>query len=128
MWLERDEDLISDEQASVCAAHGAESTACDLNMKVGIALATLGDLPLNALRHRPENGTTGWYIWGGELSQAPDFFLPMHAAHLAEYVPQLVPYLALAPGWRVLIARPSSTFGTTRAFWANDRRGSFFRV
>jgi hypothetical protein len=73
-------------------------------MKVGIALPTLGDLPLNALRHRPGNGTTGWYIWGGNLSDAPDFFQTLHAEHLYEYVPQLVPYLALAPGWRVLIA------------------------
>lgn len=104
MQLARDEALISDEQASVCAAHGADSIACDPDMKVGIALATLADLPLNAMRHRPKNGTTGWYIWGGDLSEAPDFFLPLHAAHLPDYVPQLGPYLALAPGWRVLIA------------------------
>jgi hypothetical protein len=99
MRLERDEALISDEQLSVCAAHGADSIPCDPNMKVGIALATLEDLPLNALRHRPANGTSGWYIWGGALSEAPEFFLPLHAAHLSEYVPQLVPYLALARRW-----------------------------
>jgi len=104
MRTARDEALISDEQASVCAAHGADSIGCDPDMKVGIALSTLGHLPLNALRHRPENGTTGWYIWGGNLSEAPDFFQPLHAGHLCEYVPQLVRYLALAPGWRVLIA------------------------
>jgi hypothetical protein len=73
-------------------------------MKVGIALATLAHLPLHALRHPPENGMTGWYIWGGDLSEAPNFFQPLHAGHLSEYVPRLVPYLALAPGWRVLLS------------------------
>lgn len=95
---------VSEEQAEICAAHGLAPVACDPDLKVGVALATLGLLPLNALRHRPVSGTTGWYIWGGELSDAPDFFQPLHAAHLSEYVPSLLPYLALAPGWRVLIA------------------------
>jgi hypothetical protein len=78
--------------------------ACYPDLKVGIALTSLEQLPLNALRHRPEAGTVGWYIWGGELSDAPDFFQPLHASHLDEYVPNLLPYLALAPGWRVLLA------------------------
>ena len=95
---------VSEEQTEVCAAHGVAPVACDPEAKVGIALATLQRLPLNALRHTPINGTCGWYIWGGELSDAPGFFQPLHAAHVPEYVPQLVPYLALAPGWRVLIA------------------------
>ncbi len=28
----------------------------------------------------------------------------MHVAHLPEYAPTLVPYLALAPGWGVILA------------------------
>lgn len=76
-----------------------------LSDKVGIALATLQELPLNALRHKPEGGTCGWYIWGGEhFSEDKDFFQPLHVAHLADHVPLLVPYLDLAPGWRVLLA------------------------
>jgi hypothetical protein len=72
---------------------------------VGIALQTLHLLPLNALRHYPENGTCGWYIWGGsELSTDPEFFQPLHFSHLLERLPKLVPYLSLAPGWRVLLA------------------------
>jgi hypothetical protein len=70
-----------------------------------VALETLGRLPLNALRHQPEGGDCGWYIWGGEeLSQSPNFFSPLHVEHLGDYVPGLIPYLSLAPGWRVLIA------------------------
>jgi hypothetical protein len=72
---------------------------------VGIALETLGLLPLNALRHPPEHGTCGWYIWGGsELPRDPEFFQALHVEHLNEYCAQRLPFLALAPGWRVLLA------------------------
>ena len=77
----------------------------DPNEKVGIAVATLGRLPLNGLRHLPADGTCGWYIWGGEeLSQQPGFFEPLHVAHLAEICPAVLPYLPLAPGSRFLLA------------------------
>ena len=96
--------MISEEQARICATHGVAPVPCEPDLKVGIALNTLDRLPLNALRHRPEAGTAGWYIWGGEFSDASNFFQPLHASHLSEYVPDLLPYLALAPGWRVLLA------------------------
>lgn len=47
---------------------------------------------------------SGWYVWGGELSADPEFFKPLHVCHLADYAPELLPFLALAPGWRVLLA------------------------
>jgi hypothetical protein len=53
----------------------------------------------------PEHGTCGWYIWGGgEFPQDPEFFQALHVEHLSEYCAQLLPFLALAPGWRVLLA------------------------
>ncbi|MGB4812803.1 MAG: hypothetical protein WBP13_10060 [Methylophilaceae bacterium] len=73
-------------------------------MKLGIALATLHLLPLYASRYMQENGTCGWYIYGGEYSSDPDFYQPLHVAHLSQYCPQIIPYLALAPGWRVILA------------------------
>jgi hypothetical protein len=73
-------------------------------MKVGIALATLDRVPINALRHPVDGDTTGWYIWGGEFSTDDGFFQSMHASHLFGMLPKLIPYLALAPGWRVLLA------------------------
>lgn len=78
--------------------------------KVSIALATLDQVPLNGLRHRPEAGTSGCYIWGGTtLSEAPDFFDPLHHHHMPEYCPAALPFLALPflalpPGWRFLAA------------------------
>jgi hypothetical protein len=73
-------------------------------MKVGISLATIDRSPLNALRHPVLGDASGWFIWGGELSTDKDFFQPMHASHLFGVVPRLIPYLALSPGWRVLLA------------------------
>ncbi|QXI31593.1 hypothetical protein HU752_022615 [Pseudomonas vanderleydeniana] len=56
------------------------------------------------MRIRPEAGTCGWYIWAGEeLSEADDFFVPLHVAHLDDWEPLLLPYLGLAPGFRFLI-------------------------
>lgn len=75
-------------------------------MKVGVARNVRERLvPLNGLRHTPEGDTTGWYIWAGEeLSDDPQFFEPIHVGHLAELCPEVLPYLALPPGWRFLIA------------------------
>nr|WP_307437022.1 hypothetical protein [Labrys monachus] len=75
-------------------------------LKVGIASnARTGLQPLNGLRHPPQGDTTGWYIWAGEiLSDADDFFQPVHVAHLSEIYPAVLPYLGLPPGWRFLIA------------------------
>ncbi len=96
-------DVIS--QKAVCVQYGSEFIPPAPHEKVGIALNTLGQLPLNALRHPAENGTCGWYIWGGEvLSQEPDFFQPLHVQHLSERCTEIIPFLALAPGWRVLLA------------------------
>jgi hypothetical protein len=97
--------LSTDEQVQVCRRFGSQVHVPLPNAKVGIALKTLGQRPLNALRHPPEGDTSGWYIWGGEnLSSDPAFFEPLHVSHLSEYCPTLLPYLALAPGWRVLLA------------------------
>lgn len=89
----------------VCKRFGVLSEFPLASDKVGIALGTLNLLPLNALRHKPEGGTCGWYVWGGgSMSTDEDFFSPLHFVHLPELVPQLIPYLGLPPGWRVLLA------------------------
>jgi len=92
-------------QQQICERFDAAFTPVDPDSKVGIALKTLRLEPLNALRIAPEGTVCGWYIWGGEQwSDDPDFFQPLHALHLAKYCPPLIPYLALPPGWRVLLA------------------------
>jgi hypothetical protein len=72
---------------------------------VGLAECNRGRAePVHGLRHPVSAGTTGWFIWSGELSSADDFFNPIHAKHLETKVPVVVPYLALPPGWRFLVA------------------------
>jgi hypothetical protein len=92
-------------QKSVCSRFQTKFVESKNELKVGIALQTLGQTPLNALRHPIEGDTTGWYIWAGEqMSEEVNFFQPLHVEHLSNYVPELLPYLGLAPGWRVLLA------------------------
>jgi len=91
-------------QSEVCEQLGSLFLPPAEDDLVGIALSTLSQLPLNALRHPQGHGTCGWYIWGGAYSDDPEFFQPLHLHHVVEHVPQLVPYLALAVGWRVLLA------------------------
>lgn len=65
----------------------------------------LGHPPLNGLRHPQEGDTSGWYLWAGtDLSDEPDFFVPLHVEHLEEWCPEAIPFLALPPGWRFLVA------------------------
>ena len=104
------------EQIAVCKRFGSDVVPSDPNSKLGIALSTLDQLPLTAVRHRPENGTCGWYIWGGDYSSAPDFFQALHVAHIAKYCPAIIPYLALAPGWGVILAPDIEDV------WFDDRR------
>ena len=83
--------------------------------KAGIALATLDQVPLNGLRHRPEAGTSGWYIWGGTtIGEAADFFDPLHHRHMAEYCPAALPFLALP--------RVTTIIWVTRPEVGGDRR------
>ena len=93
-------------QASTAERFGASPMPPDASLKVGIARNVgTGLEPLNALRHTPEADACGWYVWAGrEMSQASDFFEPLHVSHLPDRCPEVIPYLALPPGWRVLLA------------------------
>ena len=96
---------IESEQQKLCSAHGVELYPCGPDTKVGIALDTLTQTPINGLRHPPEGDTNGWYIWGGEvLSSSPEFFQPLHTEHLCARLPIVLRFLGLPPGYRFLIA------------------------
>jgi len=88
----------------VCSRFGAAAEPPAHGAKLGIALATIDELPINGLRVRLD-GTCGWFIWGGggEASTDPDFYQPLHVAHIAEYLPSVEPYLSLPPGYRFQI-------------------------
>jgi hypothetical protein len=91
-------------QRSICIKYNAPFVSCPPNSIVGISRNVRdGAQPINGLRHPVEGETSGWYIWGGEeLSDDPDFFLPLHIEHLLEWCPDIIKFLGLAPGWRFL--------------------------
>ena len=91
-------------QRSICERYGSPFVAAESDSKTGIAVSTLGSQPLNAMRTQPGELTSGWYIWcGEELSRDNDFFEPLHTRHLSRYCPEILKYLALGAGWRVLL-------------------------
>jgi hypothetical protein len=97
---------VMESQRATCLRYRVDFFPSPFNLKVGISRAVgSGQLPLNGLRHSPEGDTTGWYLWSGEyLDTDPDFFQPMHVEHLLSRCPEILPYLALPPGYRFLVA------------------------
>lgn len=97
---------IQQQQEAICDRFGAIPSPCPPHLKVGIAQnVQTGLQPINGMRVKAEGDTTGWYIWAGqELSNDPDFFVPLHVEHLPTWCPSVIPYLLLPVGWRFLIA------------------------
>ena len=96
---------IRKSQQEMCRRFGAPFLEADVQLKIGISRNFgVHDAPINGLRHPPDGDTTGWYIWSGEWSDAPDFFQPHHLHHLYAQYPDLIKFLGLAPGWRFLFA------------------------
>jgi len=93
------------DQLRVCAESGVAPVAVRDDEKLGIASnVRTGLLPINGVRNRPQGGTCGWYIWAGEeQSTDPDFFQPLHVAHLEDWCKLALPFLLLPPGWRFLV-------------------------
>src|SRR5256885_5694679 len=74
---------LRSQQLAICEKYGQPCIIPPPDSKIGFALKTAGKVPINGLRHPEKADTNGWYIWcGEELSKAPDFFSPLHTAHL----------------------------------------------
>jgi hypothetical protein len=98
------QETLDFKQREICSKFGSAFYGCNLDHKVGISRNIKnGEMPINGLRIKPEGDTNGWYIWAGEWSNDDDFFVPLHAHHLAQWAPLVLPYLGLEPGWRFLI-------------------------
>jgi hypothetical protein len=97
---------VQSEQRKICDRFSTTFDPADLGLNMGIANNfSAGLLPLNGLRHPATETTSGWYLWAGaELSEANDFFKPIHGYHLLESNAAVLKYLALPPGWRFLVA------------------------
>jgi hypothetical protein len=97
---------IDIQQQKICEKYGSIFVAASIELKLGVGRDfDRFEFPLNGLRHPPQGGTTGWYIWSGEeMSREADYFQPLHAGHLVHLCPEILKFLALAPGWRFLLA------------------------
>ena len=92
-------------QKEVCLRHGSPFLPTSPQSKLGIALSSLDGTPINGLRHPPTETTNGWYLWCGEhFSEDTSWFSTLHVDHIAEYIPEVEPYLALGPGYRFLLS------------------------
>ncbi|TWG18929.1 hypothetical protein FHU34_114303 [Micromonospora taraxaci] len=107
-WLRRLPGInVSAAQRDVCRRFAVEPSPPTQQTMIGIALSRPRELePLNALRHPISGNSNGWFVWRGPgIPQDDDeFFAPIHIEHLDEYAPELEPYLALPPGWGVVLA------------------------
>jgi hypothetical protein len=88
-------------QKSVCEKYGSKWVPINKNLRVGVSENLTAD-PIHGLRHPSDKGTTGWFIWTGEYSEANDFFKPMCAEHLLQIRPEIIKYLGLDIGFRFL--------------------------
>lgn len=98
-----DLDSITKLQSAMCEKYGSDFLPPDPALKLGLARHTLRSMPITGVRIRRDDGTDGWYIYGGDYSDAVDFYSPLHHCPLSAELPMVIPYLALAPGFRFII-------------------------
>lgn len=110
---------IAAKQREVCERHDVTADPVALTDRVGIARDFDPAIdPIHALRHPRHGNMCGWYLWSGagEMPDDPDYVRVIHAAHLDETCPALLPYLSLPPGWRVLLGASGY-----RDVWFDDK-------
>jgi hypothetical protein len=98
------ENLLN-EQKEICIKYDFEFSEIDVILKIGISqnLIDFKEYPIHGLRHKPDENTSGWFIWTGEYSKEDDFFVPIHIFHLKKFIPEIQKYLCLPPGCRFLV-------------------------
>ena len=90
-------------QLEICQKYKVEYIECPPELKIGLAINLIGKVPVQGIRHPIEKGTAGWYIWCGESSEDDDFSQPIISQHISEYIPQVIPFLALPPSHGFII-------------------------
>ncbi len=95
---------LIDLQKQICEKYQSVYRAINESEMIAIALQTLGQQPITASRVILRDGEMiSWFIHCGEYSDADDFYQPMHASHLDQLLPQVLPYLALDHGFNFII-------------------------
>ncbi|HBE71073.1 MAG TPA: hypothetical protein DDW52_23245 [Planctomycetaceae bacterium] len=74
------------------------------NDRLGIALDTLEQMPINGMRVPGLSGTSDWFIYGNaEPSDDVKFYSPLCVKHIRKHFEITIPYLCLPAGWRFQI-------------------------
>ncbi|MFK7089515.1 hypothetical protein AAFM71_11950 [Chromobacterium violaceum] len=95
--------VSSKEQIEICKKYSSKIIDLDENEMVAIALETIGQLPIRGVRtSKREGDNISWFFYCGEFHASPDFFKPMHASHLNEYLPEVLKFLCLEPGYKFM--------------------------
>jgi hypothetical protein len=96
-------ETLEELQQRICRTYGAEFEPPSPHSKVGIALQTMGRIPIHGVRVPATGAVCGWYIFAGsESSDDPEFYQPLCLDHLEEYCKDALPLLGLPPGWHFL--------------------------
>ncbi len=90
-------------QKQKCQEYNSEVVAILEDEKVGIALETLHLQPIYGVRTSPVTGSSGWFFWGGEYSDAENFFQSIHSKHLEAIFPVVIDFLCLSPRHKFII-------------------------
>lgn len=98
------DDIIASQQ-DICVKYGTLMVPCTNGVTIGVSRGLRSEvLPINGVRVAPQGDSSGWFIWSGDWSDDPAFFVPLHVEHLAHWCPLAVPFLLLPPGWRFQVA------------------------
>lgn len=96
-------ETLQELQLRICRTYGAAFEPPAAGSKIGLAIRTLGRVPVHGVRLPPTDTTCGWYIYAGdEWSDDSDFYQPLCVEHLPEFCAFALPFLGLPPGWRFL--------------------------
>ena len=99
------EEIIA-EQKLLCEEFDSAYIKVSGDDVVAVAVETLNQEPIVGIRKKPETEeNVAWFIYGGELGDGEDFFQTMPVRELQDILPEALPYLALAEGFRFMIDR-----------------------
>ncbi|WP_122901421.1 hypothetical protein [Acinetobacter sp. B51(2017)] len=94
---------IIEEQKLVCEQYGSAYRAVNDQDVIAIAVQSLTEESIVGIRNLPDSDGIAWFIYGGELDDADDFFHTITVKELEEVFPEALPFLALDTGYRFLI-------------------------
>lgn len=95
---------VIDVQKFNCMKFNSKFVQTSKNEMVAVALDSLGKIPITGIRNVLEEGENiSCFFYCGEFSEDDDFFKPIHISHLENYLPEVIPYLALGEGFRFVI-------------------------